>query len=150
MITVHSARPSDVTFLADNMREADVNECIALGSHPHDALLGGLGGVANVALDKDDIPVAMFGVYPVTEHSWSIWLLGTDEVYRRPVSLIKLSKLWLPLFFEMTGADSFHNCVSVDNEPAIKFLEYVGAEFSTQVFERGGERFIDFIIRRPH
>jgi len=148
MLHVHSARPSDARYIADRMRDIDVTECIALGTHPYEALLGGLKGVAHTALDDSDAPVAMFGVMPNTPKDWTIWLLGTDEVEDYSVSLIKLSRFWLPLFFELSNADTFYNFVLADNHRAISYLEVVGAVFDDDDYFYSGERFLRFELRR--
>ncbi len=153
-IRIHSARPSDALFLGDRLREHDVTEVLAMGSHPYDALIGGLkGDVCFTALDIDDqfgneTPVMMFGATVIEPNVAAIWALGSDEVRKHPVTLYRQGHIWLAQLAAATQCDVLFNYVSVDNEPAITWLARLGADFDEETTEFGGEDFVRFEFKK--
>lgn len=149
-LTIHSARLSDATYIADRMRHEDVTEVTAMGSNPYDALVGGMaqGAACFCGIDKDQNPVLMFGAAMISETEGCLWLLGTDEVRKHPVSMFRQVPLWIGQLFAITGADSLHNLVWEGNETAIYWLRKVGANFSGEPQDCGGIAFLPFEFQK--
>ena len=80
---VRPARLEDVPILADNLREADVEEIKASsGSDPRDALYRGLrDGKAYVACLPNGIPVTMYGVVPMVPQVGGIWMVASKQFH---------------------------------------------------------------------
>lgn len=80
---VRPARLEDVPVLADNLREADVEEIkAASGSDPRGALYRGLrDGKAYVACLPNGIPVTMYGVVPMLPQVGGIWMVASKQFH---------------------------------------------------------------------
>lgn len=153
-LRVHSSRPRDVFYLMDKLREFDVSECIALGSSPHEALLGGLKGqMCFTALDVDDdtgdeVPLMMFGGSRVTENIAVVWALGSDEVRKHPISMYRQGRLFLAQIAAGLDVDTLYNYVSVENTPSVEWLTRLGATFDDDTYEFGGLPFLRFEFQK--
>lgn len=67
----------------------------------------------------DDRLVAVFGV-----HNGLIWLVGTDDIARYPVTFFRKSK---EIFQDMKqGYSILHNWVHVDNTLSLRWLKWLG------------------------
>jgi ribosomal protein S18 acetylase RimI-like enzyme len=130
------------------MRPADRRECEALGRSPKDALRNGLRcSLEAYTAIADGRPVAMLGVVAdsLVGGSATVWMLGTEDVYRQGRTLLTLG----PILFEMwlEQFDELSNIVAVDNRRAIRLLERWGFEFG-QTVSYGGVDFVRFARRR--
>jgi len=84
---VRDSISTDVKFISDTMREADVAEVKAFsGSTPEEALSNGIesreyGGICKTICLSNDVPVGMFGVVPTDEPGVGIvWMLASDHI----------------------------------------------------------------------
>ena len=77
--SIVKADSDHVHYLQNNLRDADVRECIIHGATPFRALMGGLRekNSETYTVMIDDNNAIMFGVNPIIEHTiGKIWLLG--------------------------------------------------------------------------
>jgi len=145
-IDVIDAHPDHADYLADKLREIDVIECMAFGKKPKEALMSAFDYdmATMTVVDKNNTPLAMFGVGENDEMPY-MWMLGTKEfpkVARR--DLIKHSKTWIRELLKITGG-SAGNVVHCYNRPAVRWLEWLGANFTKQLTIKG-EPFYQFIL----
>ena len=145
-IDVIDAHPDHADYLADKLRDIDNIECMSFGKKPKEALMSSFEHdmATLTVVDKSNKPLAMFGVGE-DEAMPYIWMLGTKEfpkVARR--DLVKHSKLWISELLKITGgaAGNFVHCY---NRPAVRWLEWLGADFTHQ-FTIKGEPFYQFIL----
>lgn len=107
------------------------------------------------ATTKNGQLIAVWGLQPKREKTQDtpghalIWCLGTDWIHKYSCAFAKESKKILQAWAKEYG--TLFNIVGAFNEEAIRWLKWVGAEFtSTEISSRitqGGEEFLPFIIR---
>jgi len=126
------------------MREADRIEIACMGHEPKESLLTSFeqDDVTLTAIDKDNVPFAMFGVGQVAGMAY-IWLLGTDALLDNSYNFIKASRKYVQLFTEPYGC--VFNFVHKDNELALRWLRFCGAKFIRK-HEFSSQPFYEFII----
>jgi len=80
---VRPARWEDVPILADDLREADTAEIKALsGSDPREAISTGVrAGPSFVACLPNEVPVAIYGVVPMSPDLGAVWMLATNQFH---------------------------------------------------------------------
>ena len=126
------------------MRKADRIEIACMGHEPKESLLTSFeqDDVTLTAIDKDNVPFAMFGVGQVAGMAY-IWLLGTDALLDNSYNFIKASRKYVQLFTEPYGC--VFNFVHKDNELALRWLRFCGAKFIRK-HEFSSQPFYEFII----
>ena len=145
---VIDAHPDHADYLADKLREIDVIECMAFGKKPKEALMSAFDydRATMTVVDKANKPLAMFGVGESADlQTPYVWMLGSKEfpkVARR--DLIKHSKTWIRELLKITGGTA-ENVVHCYNRPAVRWLEWLGANF-THELKIKGEPFYKFIL----
>ena len=145
-IDVIDAHPDHADYLSDKLRDIDNVECMAFGRKPLEALMLAFEHdmATMTVVDKDNNPLAMFGIGEDDEMPY-IWMLGTKEfpkIARR--DLVKHSKTWIRELLKITGGAA-GNVVHCYNRPAVRWLEWLGASFTHQ-FTIKGEPFYQFIL----
>jgi len=128
MVKIVPSVITDCQEIAENMREQDRIELeLSNGYAPLQALVlsHAMSQECNTVL-LDDVPVGMFGVVPNGMFS-APWLLGTKELEKLPITLVKIGKQWV----EETNAKHplLINYVHKDNTVAIEWLKHLGFKF---------------------
>jgi len=147
-VDVIDGHPDHAEYLADKLREMDVVECMSFGTKPKEALLSAFDyDMATMTIvDKTNKPLAMFGVGESADQQTPyVWMLGTKEfpkVARR--DLVKHSKTWIHELLKITGGTAM-NVVHRYNRPAVRWLEWLGANFTHELTIKG-EPFYKFIL----
>ena len=146
MVTYREATFEDVSYLADNLRQADLDEIEALGvTHStHETIATALiiSDECLVAV-QDDKPIAIFGVATSSDGDTGIpWLLATEELESVPLEVVKKSKAWVEEKAEQYG--DLVNFVSVENRKAIRWLNSLGFTFGNTFKSSTGAYFIGF------
>lgn len=145
MIEAVSARLTHVGPIAGRMREWDRTECAALGRSPKEGLRIGLRTSAKpVTILIDGRPEAMLGVVTnsLLDRSGTIWMLATDEIYRRKRELVTFGPLIVDELIQ--GYREVGNVVAVENEKAVRFMRRLGFIVGGEVKTYRGVRFIPF------
>ena len=151
--------PSDIDYIAENMRTDDIDELSALGFKPKDALVVGHSSSTldmTLVCPKTGLPGAILGVtkldqdLPDGPSLGSIWLLGTPLIEQNTVCFLRQSKITLPSLFSETGCDALGNYVYEKNALHIKWLRWLGFKFLRRV-QMGplNETFIEFVQVMP-
>lgn len=147
-VTIVPARGKHINGIARRMRPADAAECKAMAGLPPRAGLR-LSMMRSRAFTGlcDGRPEVMFGTSDlnVLAGIGSVWLLATDAVERYPREFLRYSVKWRPKLFERYSV--LRNVVSVDNAASIRWLTWLGAEFSEPI-SVGGKPFVLFEMRK--
>jgi hypothetical protein len=143
MLRIRQARLDDAGALADRLREADIQEIRAnLGEDPLAVLKRSI--VISVpcytAADRQDSPVAVFGVAPDTHNRdiGMVWLLGSVELVNHQVFVLRQSRKWVEEL--QRHYKVLWNCVDARNEVHIRWLKWCGFVFIRLIEEYGVER----------
>jgi hypothetical protein len=118
----------DAPLLYDDLREADMMECIGLMFHPRDAVYGSFESSSkcySVKTDQDGL-LACFGVSP-RENIGVCWLLGTRNFYKVKKKFVKESQMWVDDL--MDGFDYLTNYIMEANTLSMRWLKWLGASF---------------------
>lgn len=153
-IEIQMARPVDVAYVAQNLREADRREACRI-TNSEDAVRAVLDSVDHsrftlVGLESGTTPVAIAGVshsdaYP---HAGIPWLVGTDRISEKPVQFLRKARSVLAQMFEISGYEIFYNVVDAENDVHQQWLSWVGASFSANPIKINGFDFFEFTISR--
>jgi len=132
-----TATTSDIKYVADNMRQPDLDEIQALGKpDPHKALEECYRDSKPECYSgvHKNIPVSMFGVVPHPDNpkQGSIWLLGTDQITNDvPISFLRWSRVFLPTLLK--DYELVSNIVDKRNTMHIKWIKWLGFSFLREV-----------------
>lgn len=80
-----------------------------------------------------------------TTYSYIIWALGTDELTHHKKDFIKESTALINRWVELYG--TLENTVATFNKNAIRWLKWLGAEFS-EPHKINGTEYVNFKIKR--
>lgn len=143
---------ADVELLSQNLRERDVEECLAQGRTPLHALTFGFQHSRSLytLVSPEGVPFGMLGVgdspYPGLG---AIWMLGSKDLERFPMTLVRQSRPVLDRLFLETPYDGFYNHVYAKNTLHIEWLKWLGFSLLRTVqlppFQRD---FIEFVKLR--
>lgn len=132
-IIVRKSTLNDCVYLADHMRQADIDEIWA--SHhasPYYALsLCWRKSPFCYTVERERRPVAIFGIYPVhfIGTDASVWMLATDEICLIRKRFARHSRQIVKRMLELYPF--LYNYVDVRNEESIKWLLWCGAKLRT-------------------
>lgn len=123
MLTIRPLKTGDLEILAKTLRRADVQEIeAATGSTPAVALQTGIrhSEFTRIAADKEDRPVAIFGVSP----GHMVWMVATDSLLKHRKDFLRQSRIvvdWLLAKYGWLG-----NIVDSRNGTHIRWLDWCG------------------------
>lgn len=143
------ATAADARYLATRLRASDLAEVKAVYDDPHAALLEAITGseICHVG-EIGGQPVVIVGCAKSADRPLDVgvpWLLGTDELTRRPGALTKLGRAYLALFRERWP--TLLNFVDARNTASIRWLKRLGFDVRDPVeFGMHGERFHPFVL----
>lgn len=142
------AHPRHIPYLAKNMRKEDLKEVSCFSGTAEEALLNALeqDEATMTVLDPYNIPYAMFGGGKVDEDAY-IWMLGTEDIKTYRLEFLKRCREWVWGFVGIY--EKVFNFVHCDNELALKWLKWCGAEFTTEI-SINGEPFYKFMITKDN
>lgn len=144
-IRYDDSHKDDILQLSERLRKIDEYECVATGA------LDGYHGLLLSLYEKDMIsylgyinnePVWAYGIHTVNVEGlgYCIWFLGTDAVDHNKRYFLTESKRIIRKWQREYG--QLWNMVSQENTRAIRWLRWLGAEFS----ESNVEGFILFTL----
>ena len=145
-IEIVEAHPDHADYLAPRLRAGDKMECMCLGKKPIEALQDAFKyDLATLsAMNTDGNPIAMFGVGEGDFFPY-LWMLGTDELSKKhKKDFVRYSKQWVNELLNLTGGIA-GNFVYKYNRPAVRWLRWVGADFTGEI-EFNNEPFYKFIL----
>ena len=144
MYTMDTTVPDHVVAVADNIRPADLEECLAEGfEDPAVALFWSVemsDGTCTVLLD--DKPVGIWGFSDEHDGSCLVWTVGTEGLVREPLALHKASIAFRDELLEKF--DTLRNTVFRNNKVHIAWLRSLGAVFT----ETPDPDFLEFEITK--
>lgn len=138
---VSPTKAEDISKLANNLREADVDEILALGGLPLNSLLDGylLSDECYSAFVDNHI----IGIFGFNEKYHTIWFLGNELCETVPREWIKTAGYYIQHFLNLSPV--LTNTVSIKNKLHIKWLKKMGAKFSAP-YMINNRYFQDFYI----
>lgn len=150
------ARPAtmdDVRYVAEHMREDDIEEAGAFMLSPLEALTTGLhnADLCYTLLSPDGEPIAILGVSPNEAYPsfGAIWMLGTPLIEKYPMTFLRNTKPALESMFHQTRYDAFFNYTYAKNLLHHKWLKWTGFTFLRKVtLPPLNKDFFEFIILR--
>ena len=147
-VDVRYSRYYDVSLIAQDMRQADIDEVFACsGRSPKRALEYAMEHSTEcftVVAKQTDLPLAMFGYR--TEGLCSIvWMLGSNELYKYRMDFLRKSRKWCDYLQEQSPI--LYNLIDQRNTVHIRWLEWLGFKFVRVVPEYGvlSLPFIEFV-----
>jgi len=135
----------DIYSIYPFMRKIDQLEAACMGLTAKQSLIRGLNSddLTLTALDKNDVPFAMFGCGLVDGMGY-IWCVGTDGIEDNSYNFIKASRKWTQIMTKPYGVT--FNFVHAENKTAIKWLKFCKAQFINELTFKN-EPFFEFIIK---
>lgn len=145
-----------VDQMKGKLRKADIRECECLGFSADFALQYSLDNsqMAWAGIKEDDEAFIAFGAgtipSTILQKRGLIWMLATDRLEMEKDILKALARRSVKYVDQMLNTfDLLSNYVMSDNEIAIHWLEWLGAEFENeQPLGINGELYRQFYIRR--
>ena len=123
---VRTAELEDCSWVAEHIREADLQEILAYsGSTPKDALVAGFhhSDIPFTVVVGGE-PAAIFGASPVEQGVGAVWLLGTDGILKNTTRFLRESRFWLDQCAR--PYDILFNYVDARNTVHIKWIKWLG------------------------
>jgi len=141
---VRPMHEDDVLELATHLRQQDIDEIRGLGEDPAKACIISHGHSKKAftmrSKETNDL-ICCFGIGDsATVDVGMIWCLGTDLVENVSVTFLRNCKTWITHL--LMGYDYAYNLVSKSNTVSRRWLQWIGAEFSSTVSIDGYEHFI--------
>ena len=139
-----------IKYIAENMRDAEVEEIIAAGSRsPLEALQNSMDiSQFHTLITADGVPLVILGLV-VTSGLTKLgcpWMLGTQEAGKHKREFLTRSK---PVIDEMLDiCPRLVNYVHVKNKLSIRWLRWLGFEFDDPILFISGEWFHRFYMER--
>jgi len=118
----------DLDYLAENMRECDVDEVWASDNlTPLEALYGGFEESTFCCTVENGNPIAIFGVSSdsLFSNNAAVWLLATDQLVKIQRRFLRYSRYFIDRMLERYPY--LHNQVDARNKKSIKWLKMCGA-----------------------
>lgn len=137
----------EAPLLYEDVRMADMLECIGLGHHPRLAIEQSYktSTEAWTIWTKDYRMVGSFGVAASPKPNVGvIWLLGTYRIHLIRKTFVKHSKDWVRRL--MGEYDAVTNLVCKENELSVRWLTWLGAVWT----DVGIENYQQFTIYKQH
>ena len=146
-------RETDLPYLVDNLRSADLKEMIAtFGDYRHLSNLRASvlrSPYVKVGVNDQDKPVVIWGVAPFKD-TGIVWASATNEINRYRVPFLRGCRPMIREMFEnVPDADHLINFTHGTNTLHHRWLRWCGAEVLPEVpYGALGEKFRPFVIRR--
>jgi hypothetical protein len=144
LINLKKSTNDHIKYLVFHLRDADRAELKALGiKSPSKEFKRAITQGPTYTACLHDKPMAIFGTVPIQEGFGSIWMLGTDDIMKHPMKVLRLSKevlrgLMEP--YEMVG-----NMVFSENEVHVKWIKWLGFTFIREtIYGPDGNLFYEF------
>lgn len=122
-----SVKFEDIEYMARNLRAADRAEIEAVhGAHCPLHILAQAVRQSSLAwtAEANGRPFALFGVAPMGEGAGSIWLLGTEELFKYPRALVRGGREVLAVMFKEYAR--LYNFMDARNTKSIAWLRRMG------------------------
>tara|TARA_B100000212_G_scaffold341809_2_gene326173 strand:- start:194 stop:727 length:534 start_codon:yes stop_codon:yes gene_type:complete len=135
-----------INYLQNNLRDADVRECLIHGSTPFRALMSGIREkkAETYTAFIDNKPAVIFGVSPITDNViGKIWALGSYEIENHSWKFLKWSRKVVDYFQKQYY--QLENVVPADHTKTIQWLEFLGFEILNDTIMVNGYQVLRFV-----
>lgn len=142
---------SDVCYVAENMRQADVAEVYAAaGDSPMSALCKSveMSDDPVTVASPEGVPLVIFGTVQrsLLTGVGIPWLLGCDEALKHKRGFAKYAPKIVELMLE--DYEYLENYVHMKNRVSVRWLKRLGFKMDEPIRFPSGERFIHFSMKR--
>lgn len=147
MIRFETAQPRHASLIAGCMRERDIAEVRAgWQMRPYDAIRKALGAsyYARVCLYGLE-PLAIYGLAPLSGGASQVWVFGTAWIDRHPIAFARASRRALNEIYR--HASCVTNLIDLGDEPAVRWLTWLGGSYVAPPAPRADRVFRQFILR---
>ena len=142
-----------VVDLLMDIRKPDLKELMMGPCEPYTAVWQSImqSKYCYVVRDKDDNLLAIFGLGTAkvdinNTNATPIWFLGTNKAYQHNRAMVYYGKQFSVRFIKEVGP--LCNFIWAGNEPAIRYIQHLGATLLDVVpMGSGGEIFVPFILK---
>lgn len=134
-LSLVNAVAEDAKKIKDELRFADIRECLIQGFTPSEALTDPffVTGARNFAIKYDDRTVGICGTIPISPKNARVWMLGTDEITMNWIPFLKGSR---PVVDILQGQyEMVENFVPIDHTHTIMWLQWCGFDFDEQLYD---------------
>ena len=115
-----------VQYVADNMRQSDIDELAKLGKTPLQALTEGLNSTECFTLLVNEQPIMIFGMEESGLDSAVIWALGTDDVFKHRREFLRQSVKWRDSFLKDYSILFNHVDINIFDDEIIRITKSKG------------------------
>lgn len=135
---------ADILYIANNLRQIDRLEVEAFGFTDYlQAIEKSMDNAEVVFVVKGDKPLCVFGLGEESNGIRVVWLLASEGIEKYKREFIEYSYPILKFWFKEYGP--MFNYISVENINSIRWLKWLGANFS-EPFLIGGQGFKEFTL----
>ena len=135
-----------LNYLQNNMRDADVRECMIHGATPFRALMAGIRepNSESFTVMIDGQPAFIFGCNPILDNMiGKIWALGTYDIYKIQRKFLKWCVPVVDYF--QNKYYQLENVVPADHTDTIEWLEFLGFELMTPAIKLNSFKVFRFV-----
>ena len=135
-----------LNYLQNNMRDADVRECMIHGATPFRALMAGIRepNSESFTVMIDGQPSFIFGCNPIMDNMiGKIWALGTYDIYKVQRKFLKWCVPVVDYF--QNKYYQLENVVPADHKHTIDWLEFLGFELLTPAIKLNSFKVFRFV-----
>ncbi|WNG26239.1 hypothetical protein F0U62_21075 [Cystobacter fuscus] len=151
MLMVRPRLPEDAASLAPRLRTEDLLEIkAATGEEPLAALERcSVASDPCFAITAGEQLIALFGVVPDGPDRGIVWLVGSDEIARRPFRFARASRYWVERLHERYRV--LWNLADARNETHLRWIRFCGFTIHRRVEQHGTGRkpFYEFSRTQP-
>ena len=143
-VSIQPSTEKDAMLLAKNMRKQDIMECEANNTDPLSALLYPLNAnnSQTFTLLYGKEPVLMGGTVAEGIGLARVWLLASDQAFKKPMKLALLSRKWVDLIHK--PYEILYNYGWIGNKKAVRLLEHLECRFDSEYIKKKNLDFVKF------
>lgn len=148
---LRNVQEGDLEYLAENLRQADIEEITADGASVLEALVESVELSYFVQIiDHSGVPSGILGLASYSDEVDSLWMVATDDINSIPMTFLKNSKRVISELFRISGKLRFANYTYAKNTLHHKWLKWCGAHIGDMPIEVGPQKreFLSFVIER--
>jgi len=140
------ASSKHINYLQNNLRDADVRECIIHGATPFRALMSSIrepnGESYTVMVDGN--PAFIFGCNPTMDNMiGKIWALGTYDIHKIQRKFLKWCKPVVDYYQDQYY--QLENIVPADHNQTLQWLDYIGFDIIESPIMLNGYAVLRFV-----
>tara|TARA_R100000458_G_scaffold56813_1_gene62162 strand:+ start:25 stop:510 length:486 start_codon:yes stop_codon:yes gene_type:complete len=144
VVILHPSTIRDAEYLAKNLRKQDLMEVEAVGQDPLTSLTYPIHhrDAQTFTLFYGKEPVLMIGTVAESVGLARLWMLASDNAFKRPMKLALLSRKWVDVLHK--PYEILYNYVWIENKKAVKLLQHLNCRFDKEYIKKKNLDFVKF------